>query len=139
MNIKKHNIKSLYNLPKEIKFCTKCVISNQRPRITFDDNGVCSACNFAEFKKNKIDWDKRLIELKKLCDVHRKNDGSYDVIVPCSGGKDGSYVAHQLKYEFGMNPLTVTWSPLLPTDIGKKIYLTSFNQDLIMFLEHQMV
>ena len=120
MNLKKHNIKSLYNLPKEIKFCTKCVISNQRPRITFDENGVCSACNFAEFKKNKIDWDKRLIELKKLCDMHRKNDGSYDVIVPCSGGKDGSYVAHQLKYEFGMNPLTVTWSPLLPTDISKK-------------------
>ena len=49
MNLKKHNIKSLYNLPKEIKFCTKCVISNQRPRITFDENGVCSACNFAEF------------------------------------------------------------------------------------------
>ena len=87
MNLKKQNIKGLYNLPNEIKFCTKCVISNQRPRITFDENGVCSACNFAEFKKNKIDWDKRLVELKKLCDAHRKADGSYDVIVPCSGGK----------------------------------------------------
>jgi N-acetyl sugar amidotransferase len=42
------------------------------------------------------------------------------VIVPCSGGKDGGFVAHQLKYKYGMNPLTVTWAPLLPTDIGRK-------------------
>jgi hypothetical protein len=55
-----------------------------------------------------------------LCDKHRKGDGSYDVIVPCSGGKDGSFVAHKLKYKYGMNPLTVTWAPLLPTDIGRK-------------------
>ena len=61
MNIKKQKIKSFYNLPQEIKFCKKCVISNQRPRITFDENGVCSACNFSEFKKNKINWDKRLL------------------------------------------------------------------------------
>ena len=55
-----------------------------------------------------------------LCDQHRKDDGSYDVVVPCSGGKDGSYVAHQLKYNYGMNPLCVTWAPLRPTEIGKK-------------------
>ena len=29
----------------------KCAISNQRPRITFDENGVCSACNFALYKR----------------------------------------------------------------------------------------
>jgi N-acetyl sugar amidotransferase len=52
--------------------------------------------------------------------MHRRNDGSYDVIVPCSGGKDGGFVAHQLKYRYGMNPLTVTWAPLLPTDIGRR-------------------
>ena len=28
------------------------------------------------------------------------------------------YVAHQLKHEYGMNPLLVTWSPLKYTDIG---------------------
>ena len=44
--------KQIPNLPHEIKFCKKCVISNQRPRITFDSEGVCSACQFAETKKN---------------------------------------------------------------------------------------
>ena len=33
-------------LPTEVKFCKKCTISNQRPRITFDEEGICSACKF---------------------------------------------------------------------------------------------
>ena len=118
--IKKQDTRTLYNLPEKVIYCKECTITNQRPRISFDANGVCSACQFSKFKKNKIDWNKRNEELKDLCDKHRKSDGSYDVVVPCSGGKDGSYVAHLLKNEFGMNPLCVTWAPLLPTKLGRK-------------------
>ena len=116
----KRDVVKLYNLPKEVKFCKKCTISNQRPRIAFDENGVCSACNFAEHKRSGIDWQAREKELVDLCAKHRKSNGEYDVIVPCSGGKDGGYVAHQLKYEYGMTPLAVTWAPLKATDIGRK-------------------
>ena len=112
--------KQLLDLPKEVKFCRKCVVSNQRPRIVFDDAGVCSACRFAERKHNGIDWQTRAAELERLLDKHRRNDGSWDVIVPVSGGKDGGFVAHQLKERWGMNPLTVTWSPFVYTDIGRK-------------------
>lgn len=107
-----------YGLPEEIKFCKRCVNSNQRPRIGFDENGVCSACNFADFKNQKIDWEKREQELVALLDKYRRNDGSYDVIVPSSGGKDSAFVAHMLKHKYGMNPLTVTWAPHIYTDIG---------------------
>lgn len=120
MNILKRDVISLYNLPKEVKFCKKCTMSNQRPRIKFDEHGVCSACNFSDYKKNKINWKERERELSELCNKHRKSDGSYDVIVPCSGGKDGGFVAHMLKYKYKMNPLTVTWAPSLYTDIGRK-------------------
>lgn len=116
----KHDVINKYNLPKEVKYCKKCTISNQRPRIAFDENGVCSACNFAAFKREKIDWKQREQELIELCNKHRKNNGEFDVIVPCSGGKDGSFVAHQLKYKYGMNPLTVTWAPLKASEIGRK-------------------
>lgn len=116
----KRDIIKQYNLPTEVKFCKKCTVSNQRPRITFDEHGVCSACNYAEYKRNKIDWSIREKELIELCNKHRKNNGEYDVIVPCSGGKDGSFVAHQLKYKYGMNPLTVTWAPLKATEIGRR-------------------
>ena len=102
----------------QVKYCKKCVVSNQRPRIVFDDNGVCSACQFAYEKQNVIDWDQRALELEKLCDKYRRNDGRYDVIVPVSGGKDSAYVAHLLKHRYGMHPLTVTWAPFAHTDIG---------------------
>ena len=49
--IEKKNVLGLYSLPTNVKFCKSCTISNQRPRINFDENGICSACNFAEFKK----------------------------------------------------------------------------------------
>ena len=50
--MQKKNVIQLYNLPEKVIFCKECTISNQRPRITFDISGVCSACNFAKYKKN---------------------------------------------------------------------------------------
>ena len=125
--------KALYGLPEEVRFCTRCVISNQRPgsvvefkntgkepkpTIKFDDEGVCSACRFAEIKENKIDWDLRKKELFELCDWHRSKDGSYDCVVPGSGGKDSVFTAHVLREQYGMNPLTVTWAPHIYTEVG---------------------
>ena len=111
--------KKKYDVPTDsIKFCTKCVNSNQRPRLKFDENGVCSACHFAEYKNTKVNWNDRHKELVDLCDRHRKSDGSYDCLVPSSGGKDSAFTAHLLKYKYNMNPLTITWAPHLYTDIG---------------------
>lgn len=110
--------KQLPTQPKEVKFCKKCVISNQRPRIVFDEEGVCCACRFAYEKNHLIDWKVREQELEELLDKCRRNDGYWDVIVACSGGKDSSYVAHQLKHKYGMHPLTVTWAPHLYTEVG---------------------
>ena len=51
-SMKNRNVKEMYKLPEKVVFCKECTISNQRPRITFDSLGVCSACNFAKHKKN---------------------------------------------------------------------------------------
>ena len=115
--------KQLEKQPKEIKFCKRCVVSNQRPRIIFDENDVCGACHYAYEKHHAIDWQDRERQLIDLLDKYRSKDGSYDCIVPSSGGKDSSFVAHQLKYKYGMHPLTVTWAPFIYTDIGWKNYL----------------
>lgn len=131
MNSKK-KLDAYYGLPSKVEFCTKCVMSNQRPTSTaefkhtkeskkdtmnFDQNGVCDACLMHEIKDN-INWGMREKELIELLDKHRKNDGSYDCLVPGSGGKDSAYQAHILKYKYKMNPLTVTWPPILYTDYG---------------------
>lgn len=128
-------LEAFYGLPHEIRFCKKCVISNQRPSstiefkgvsgekkkvINFNQEGICSACSYHNEKEKGIDWNLRDDKLRSLLDRFRRNDGSYDVIVPGSGGKDSAYTAHILKYKYGMNPLTVTWAPHLYTEIGWK-------------------
>jgi hypothetical protein len=124
-----------YGLPRNVVFCTRCVISNQRPSsvvefkskagdpkptIEFDEEGVCSACRFADRKEKVIDWAQREAELRELCAKYRSKDGRYDCIVPGSGGKDSTFTAHILKYRYGMNPLTVTWGPHKYTEVGWK-------------------
>ena len=130
-------METLYNLPEKIIFCKKCVLSNQRPSsipefkhirsregasyLNIDDKtGVCDACAVAEHKDKSIDWELREKELSILCDKHRSKNSDYDCIVPGSGGKDSVYASHILKYQYGMNPLTITWPPILYTDYGYK-------------------
>ena len=128
-------LEAKYGLPRNVQFCKKCVISNQRPSSTvefkhtsdskkdtirMDDDGVCDACKVSAAKEATIDWALREQELRDLCDRYRRNDGRYDCLVPGSGGKDSFYQSHVLKYKYGMNPLTVTWAPHMYTDWGWK-------------------
>ena len=112
----------LYNLPKNVTYCKSCLMSNQRPdtiaehynkkdqnkqTIQFSEDNICYACKWAK-KKDQVDWEKREFELRELCNKYRSRNGSYDCIVPGSGGKDSFYTAHKLKYDYKMNPLTIT-------------------------------
>lgn len=123
-----------YGLPPEVVFCQACVVSNQRAApsvvtedragnrkatIHFGDDGICEACKVVA-RKAEIDWEAREAELIRLLDQHRSRDGSYDCLVPGSGGKDSAFAAHILKTKYGMHPLSVTWAPHLYTDIGWK-------------------
>ncbi len=101
----------------EVKVCKACITPSTRPRIAFDQNGICNACNYA-LTKESIDWEARKNELQEILEKHRSRDGSYDCVVPWSGGKDSSSIAYRLKFEYGMNPLLVTFSPLIPNEIG---------------------
>ena len=67
-------LEAYYGLPNEVKFCKKCIISNQRPSstvefksdigekkrvINFNDEDICSACSYNEEKETNINWDSR--------------------------------------------------------------------------------
>jgi len=90
-----------------------------RPRISFDHRGFCNACQWMEEKK-EMNWTPRQTELKELLSQCKARNATFDCIVPVSGGKDGSYVAHTLKHQYNMNVLTVTVRPVLSLDIGNK-------------------
>lgn len=104
---------------KKLRWCSHCLAMSTRPRITFDERGWCNACRWMEEKKS-LDWSARQRELEKLLIKHRRQSGSFDCLVPVSGGKDGSYVAYNLKHRYGMNPLCVTVTPALPLELGER-------------------
>jgi len=115
-----------------------------RPRIVFNNNGICNACINSD-KKKKINWEIRknefinlIQEIKKL----KKNANSkYDCIVPWSGGKDSTSIALKLKFEFGLNPLLVTFSPLIENECGifNRNELSKMGFDSILIKPNQKV
>lgn len=104
---------------ENLRWCSNCLSMSTRPRISFENRGWCNACVWME-KKKTLDWASRQEELEKLLNKHRRNDGGFDCLVPVSGGKDGSYVAYNLKHKYGMNPLALTVTPALPLELGEK-------------------
>jgi N-acetyl sugar amidotransferase len=121
-----------FGLPTKVLHCKKCLMTNQKPFSINEtknsknlkkiglkfNNGICDACTYSTNKEKKINWQKREKLLLKLLEKYRKNDGSYDCLVPGSGGKDSIFASHILKHKYKMNPLTVTFSPIQYTQIG---------------------
>ena len=101
-----------------MRYCTKCIVPDTRPHLTFDENGVCDACRTAETQKD-TDWDSRMKELDDLLDRYRNNDGTHwDCLIPVSGGKDSTFQVIKM-LEKNMHPLAVTFHQLDLTEVGK--------------------
>ncbi|HOW99414.1 MAG TPA: hypothetical protein PK545_02245 [Deltaproteobacteria bacterium] len=83
--------------------CTRCVLPDTFPGITFDQDGVCNYCRNnpvpdAEGKKALLAKFEALIEGKR-------SQGPFDVILAYSGGKDSTYTLSLLRERFGLKVL----------------------------------
>lgn len=140
---------AFYGLPAEVRFCSRCVISNQRPNsaveylhspssskqtIVFGADGVCDACALADRKRHEVDWESREAALYDLAKRFEGFPGKYNCLVPGSGGKDSFYQAHVLKNKYGFRPLTVTWAPHLYTEWGWRNFQAWINAGFDNFL-----
>ena len=82
--------------------CSRCILPETIPHISFDKNGVCNYCREYDENKNKIDINYSLKGEKFrgfVDEAARKrvqNGSKYDALVPVSGGRDSSYVAWEL-------------------------------------------
>lgn len=103
-----------------LRYCTRCLFPETKPDLSFDDEGVCSACQAAEQKDKNIDWEQRKIEFEEIINNYRKDDLGYDCLIPVSGGKDSTYQAYFMKEVYGMNPLCVCFETTYATDIGNR-------------------
>jgi N-acetyl sugar amidotransferase len=126
-----------------IKYCTKCLFPETKPDLTFNSNGVCSACIAAEEKDNDIDWSDREQEFFKIIEHYRlpKEKTGYDCIIPVSGGKDSTYQAYFIKEICKLNPLCVCFETTAITELGQKNLdnLSKMGIDVIHFKKNNEV
>ncbi len=98
-----------------LKRCVKCILPETFPGIKYDEHGVCNYCN--EHRPVEVlGEDKLEAKLAKI----RNKGAKYDVIVPISGGRDSSFVLHQMvkKYKMRVLALTVDSGFILPEGLG---------------------
>ena len=104
-----------------MKYCTKCTMPDTRPGISFDAEGVCTACRHYEARK-EVDWAARFKEFEALCNKYRgmNGPGGYDCAVAVSGGKDSHFQVYMLKEVMHMNPILFSAEDNFPmTEAGK--------------------
>ena len=97
-----------------LKRCSKCILLETYPFISFDKNGVCNFC--LRYNQQKFIGDEDLV---KMLDKHRSKSNEPDCIVGLSGGRDSSYGLHLIKKKYNMNPIAYTWDWGLTTDISR--------------------
>jgi len=98
-----------------LKRCSKCILTETMPFISFDVDGVCNYCHDYTPRNNP----KPKEELFKLLQPYKRKKG-LDCIVPFSGGRDSSYGLHLIVEELGMKPVTYTYDWGMVTDLGRR-------------------
>lgn len=120
-----------------MNYCQKCLFPETKPDLTFNQNGVCSACIASEEKDLGIDWKERELELEKICEHYRNTTDvpQYDCIIPVSGGKDSTFQALTMREKYNMNPLCVCFETTYATPLGEYNLKNLQNQgfDIIHF------
>lgn len=101
--------------------CKRCILPGSYPRITFDDQGICSICReYEEWEKtwlSSLNGQKKI--LNELCSKAKKQNKDFDALIPYSGGKDSSYVLWYATKKLGLNVLAYTFDNGFLSDYAK--------------------
>ncbi|NKQ38467.1 MAG: hypothetical protein HF967_03145 [Methanosarcinales archaeon] len=116
--------------------CTRCVLAEDFPNITFDNDGICNYCHAWDKKWKNFDYIAAEQELKNIFNKARGKNKQYDCMVPFSGGRDSSYVLYLCKEKYGLNPLAVTFNNLFMSDYAMKNIFTTVAK---LGVDHVMV
>jgi hypothetical protein len=94
---------------KSAKRCTKCILSENFPRIKFDEHGVCNFCNNELLHSTEQEnVDEAKTEVEKLFAAIDKTKSDYDAIVCYSGGKDSTYTLKLAVEKYNLRILSFT-------------------------------
>ena len=99
----------------KLRRCTKCLLPETFPGISFDGDGVCSVCN--EYKYKKVIGEDALEN--QIANSKKEND-KYDCIIPISGGRDSCYMLHYLVKEMHLKPIAYTYDWGMVTGLARR-------------------
>ncbi len=98
-----------------LKRCVRCILPETYPYVDYDEHGICRYCR--TWKRITPKGEEALFrEVEK----YRSKDGSPDVILAFSGGRDSSYGLHYVKTVLGMNPVAFTYDWGMVTDLARR-------------------
>lgn len=121
---------------KNVRYCIRCCIPETQESVTFDEMGICQACQSSE-QKIHINWIEREKKLRKILEEAKAKAGNnYDCMIPMSGGKDSAFQIYVLTQVYGMKPLAVTFNQNWQSETGwynLQNVLQQFNVDHMMF------
>lgn len=98
-----------------LRRCTRCILPETMPFITFDADGVCSYCK----RYRKVET-KGLDALRELAQGARRGGAGPDCVVGLSGGRDSLYALHVVKRELGLTPVAYTYDWGMVTDLARR-------------------
>jgi glucosamine--fructose-6-phosphate aminotransferase (isomerizing) len=101
--------------PYTLRRCTRCILPETMPYISFDAQGVCNYCKHYK-PRNK---PRPIEDLLALVEPYRRSQGD-ECIVPFSGGRDSCYGLHLIVKELKLKPITYTYDWGMVTDLGRR-------------------
>jgi len=89
--------------------CTRCILTDAYPRISFDSDGVCSYCHIFDSRWKQYKQEDREPQFVRILEKARRRNPKYEALVGLSGGKDGCYTLHAMVRDYGARVLAYTY------------------------------
>jgi glycerol dehydrogenase-like iron-containing ADH family enzyme len=91
-------------MEETITRCTKCVLPDTTPGISFDNQGVCTYCH--SYKSKTVMGESALLEILNEYRNKCKNK-EFDCMIGVGGGRDSTFLMWKLAHEYKMRVLAV--------------------------------
>jgi hypothetical protein len=108
-------VSSIEDFLYSLRRCSRCILPETFPGISFDEDDVCNYCR--TYKPVKVLGEESLV---RVLEKYRGKGNRYDCVVAISGGRDSAFVLHQIVTKYKMRALALTVDSGFTTEEGHR-------------------
>jgi len=108
-------VSSIEDFLYSLRRCSRCILPETFPGISFDEDDVCNYCR--TYKPVKVLGEESLV---RVLEKYRGKGNRYDCVVAISGGRDSAFVLHQIITKYKMRALALTVDSGFTTEEGHR-------------------